>query len=254
MTFQEMMNWLNANQGILSVLLFLVSLIIGWVTGIFRALIRKPKFKIRVIPKMTFGCVFMTGEKYTPPKQGTYDVHKSAFVIYLEVTNVGSAPSELGKVKIGYFIDDGKRTLFKKRVWITETNILADFIIPTANGQAIKIPNLRQADPLFDHKYNGFLEVGKSIIGAAYFEQYSSWGNHYPRFDEKGLTDIKIEVKDAFGNKYHTKTKVPIRDIQELMRYNPAFGSSYALIDKDPENFDIEGAKEDAGGEKENGG
>jgi len=254
MTLQEITDWLNSNEGLLSLLLFIMSLIIAWMTGIFRALIRKPKFKIRVIPKMTFGSVFLTGEKYTPPRQGTYDVHKTAFVLYLEITNIGSAPSELGKIQIGYFIDDGKKTFFKKRIWIKETNILADFIIPTATGQAIKIPHLRQADPLVDSKYNGFLEVGKSIIGAAYFEQNSSWGNRYPRTDKSYIADLKIKVKDAFGNTYFTKTKVPIRDIRELFRYNPAFGSSHALIDKDVENLETEETKENVGGEQENSG
>jgi hypothetical protein len=106
MTLKEFIDWLNSNQGLLSFGLFLLSLIIGWVTGIFRAIIKKPNFKIRVIPKMTYGSVFLIGEKYTPPRQGTYDLHKTAFVIYMEVTNVGSAPSELGKVRIGYFLEE----------------------------------------------------------------------------------------------------------------------------------------------------
>jgi hypothetical protein len=138
----------------------------------------------------------------------------------------------------------------KKRVWIKETNVLDSFIIPTATGQAIKIPHLRQLDPLVDTTYNGFLEVGKSKIGAAYFEQYNSWGNHYPRVDDNSLTDIKIEVKDAFNNKYTQKVKVPILNIKELLRYNPAFGASHDLIDKDVEDLETEDKKDSAGGEK----
>ena len=59
---------------------------------------------------MTFGTVYLTGEKYEPPRLGAYDVHITAFVVYVEITNVGSAPSNLGKIKIGYYKDDGKKT------------------------------------------------------------------------------------------------------------------------------------------------
>src|SRR5688500_14217810 len=103
---QEFIDLLNTNEGVLSLIIFLVSLLIGWVTGILRALTRKPRFKIRLIPKMTFVVVYLTGEKYTPPGQGTYDVHKTAFAVYLSVTNVGSAPSEIGKIKVGYYRDN----------------------------------------------------------------------------------------------------------------------------------------------------
>jgi hypothetical protein len=121
--------WLNDNQGLLTIIIFFATIIAGWVSGIFRSLIKKPKFKIRVMPKMTFGTVYLTGGKYTPPGYGEYDLHVTAIVVYIEITNVGSAPSNLGKIKIGYYKDDGKKTWFQKRLWMHETNVLADFII-----------------------------------------------------------------------------------------------------------------------------
>lgn len=50
---------------------------------------------------MSFGAVFLTGQNYTPPGYGTYDVHQTAFVLYLEITNIGSAASNLGDMKLG---------------------------------------------------------------------------------------------------------------------------------------------------------
>jgi hypothetical protein len=250
MTLQEITKWLNDNQGLLTLILFFASLVLGWVSGIFRALIKKPKFKIRVVPKMTFCTVYLTGEKYTPPNQGTYDVHKTAFVVYLEITNVGSAPSNLGKTKIGYYKDDGKSTWFQKRLWIMESNVLADFAIPTGDGQSIRIPHLRYSNPQFDQTYNGFLEVGQSIIGAAYFEQLSSWGNNYPR-EKNGMVKIQVCVKDAFNNSYSKNATVPIKSLNEMLRYNPRFGFTQHLFDKDAvEDKIIEDKKENSGGTK----
>jgi len=249
---KTIIDWLNSNQGILSLILFFGSIFVGWVSGIFRSLIRKPKFKIRVIPKMTFGTVYLTGEKYTPPRQGTYDIHKTGFVVYLEITNIGSAASNLGKIQIGYYKDDGKNIFFQKRLWIPETNILADFTIPTGDGQSIRIPHLRQSDPKFDQKYDGFLEVGQSIIGAAYFEQSFRWGNNYPRVDDNGNAEIKIKVKDAFNGSYSTQVKVPIKELKDALRYNPTFGFTEHLFDKDVvEDKQTQLDKEDIGGAKQ---
>lgn len=246
---EKIIKWLNENQGLLSVIVFFSSIVIGWLTGILRALVRKPRFKIRVIPKMTFGTVYLTGEKYTPPRLGTYDVHITAFVIYLEITNIGSAPSNLGKVKIGYYKDDGRNTLFQKRLWITETNILADFSIPVGDGQVIRIPHLRQKDPQFDQNYDGFLEVGQSKLGAAYFEQSPRWGHNYPRRDKNGLVELKVCVKDAFDNSYSKTVKAPIKTLIECLRYNPRFGFTQHLFDKDQiEDKPTDDNKENQGG------
>ena len=199
---------------------------------------------------MTYGSIYMTGEKYTPPTLGTYDLHKTAFVIYLEITNQGTSPSTLGKIKIGYFKDDGKSTFFQKRLWIKETNVLADFSIPTGDGQAIGIPHLRQVNPTLGTSYNGYLEIGDSKIGAAYFEQSRSWGNFYPRVDKNGETEIKVVVKDAFGNKYSMKQKVKILELKDALRYNPRFGFTEHFYDKDVEDLENENAKDDKGGTK----
>jgi hypothetical protein len=247
----EITDWLNSNQGILSLFIFLATLIIGWVTGIFRALMKRPKFKIRVIKKMTFGTAFLTGEKYTPPGHGTYDLHKTAFVIYLEITNVGSAASSLGKIKIGYYKDDGKSTLFQKRLWINQSNILDVFAIPLGDGQFLSIPNLNQGSVNIDDPNRGFLLVGESIAGAAYFEQVFSWGNNYPRMDEKAYTNIKIKIYDAFGRRYSKKENVLMKPLTEAVRYNPKFGFTEHLFDKDKiKELETKTDKENEGGIK----
>ena len=91
----------------------------------------------------------------------------------------------------------------------------------------------------------------QSIIGAAYFEQTFSWGNHYPRVDDNEQTEIKIKVKDAFNGSYLTIAKVPIKLLKDAMRYNPAFGFTEHLFDKDViEDKQTETEKENSGGAK----
>lgn len=247
----KFINWLNSNEGFVDFLIFICTLFLGWVTGIFQALAKRPKFKIRVIPKMTFGTVYETGEKYTPQGLGTYDVHKTAFVLYLEIVNIGSAPSNIGLTEIGYYKDDGKSTWLQKRMWIKETNILDRFSIPTGDGQELRLPFLKQRDPEIENEKNSFLEVGQSIIGTNYFEQTSSWGNHYPRINDKLLTEIKVRVFDSFGNNYTTKANVPIKSLEVIQRYNSKFGFTEKLFDKDfIEDINFKDSKENKGGEK----
>lgn len=46
MTVQELIDLLNNNQGVLSLILFVVTILVGWATGIFRSLIKKPSLKL----------------------------------------------------------------------------------------------------------------------------------------------------------------------------------------------------------------
>jgi len=132
MKLEIIKEWLNSNIGVLNLLLFLLTLMIGWVSGVFKAIRKRPRFKIRIIEKMTYGSFFQTGEKYTPPTLGTCDLHKTAFVLYLEITNRGTADSKIGKIHVGYFPDTSKPKWREKRNWIVETNIISNFAIPIA--------------------------------------------------------------------------------------------------------------------------
>lgn len=244
----EFKNWLNNNIGVLNVILFLISIAFGIFSGIFKSIIKKPKFKIRIIPKMTFGSTFLTGETYTAIESENYGIHKTAFVTYIDVTNIGTEASTIGKIRIGYYVDDGKNTFFKKRVWVNESSVLDDFGIPIATGKCLVTPNIRRSRVEIEEQYSSFLEIGDSKNGICYFEQSSSWGNYYPRKDEEGLTDLKIEIKDAFGNKFSKRYKSRMININEALRYNSKFGFTDLLLDKDPENFYGISTKADSGG------
>ena len=72
--------WANANQGVLAIALFAATIFLGWVSGIFSALRRKPKLRIRTKEGPTFIYTFGTGQKF----QG-YDTHRTGIALYLEL-------------------------------------------------------------------------------------------------------------------------------------------------------------------------
>jgi len=240
MGFKEIQDLLNSNTGVLNLTLFFATLFIGWITGFFKQLIKRPKFKIRVIQKMSFGSEFTTGEKHQPEGQGIYDVNKLAFAIYLEITNVGSKPSSLGKIEVGYLkreIKEWHHRFYRKRVYVKESNVLDPFRI-NAGEQAILIPFLRQHDTILNLENSCFIDVGKSILGVAYFEQPPTWGNHVPDLDDNNKTLVKIKLNDAFENTYSTKFNLPMITLLEAKRFNPSFGLTEIVINesakKDP--------------------
>lgn len=249
---EELLDWLNSNIGVLNIIIFFATIAVGVFSGIFKSIVKRPRFNIRIIPKMTFGTIFLTGEKFTPPTLGTYDLHKTAFVVYVEITNIGTSASAVGKIRLGYYKDDGKSTFFQRRLWIRESNILDDFSIPTGDDKLLITPNLRQKNIEIEDRSSGFLEIGNSKIGTCYFEQSTSWGNHYPRRDENDLTDLILEVKDAFGNKYTKKFKAKIINFNQAKRYNSKFGLTHMLLDKDPKDFEAITKKENSGGNAKN--
>jgi hypothetical protein len=59
----ELINWTNINSGFLTLLIFVIILLFGWMSGIFNNLRHRPKFIIDIIPDPTF-CSVLKQERY----------------------------------------------------------------------------------------------------------------------------------------------------------------------------------------------
>jgi len=228
----DIVEWINTNQGIVSLLIFFATILLGWVSGIFSALRRKPKFKIELIPGPTFCCTFPTEKKHDH-----YDVHRTGVALYLIVSNIGSAPSSIADISIGYHwnLKPFSKLWIKNTLgwfWLHEqTVILADF--QTSIGDTTKYyPFLIQRSNVSGENTQTFLDVGRSLNGVVYFEQNDSWGGCYPVVrDSKVL--LKINVRDTFGNNHYAKFMVPAITLEEAKRFNPMFGKTWETIHKD---------------------
>jgi hypothetical protein len=53
MDIQEFTNWANQNQGLLAIILFFISLIVGWVSGFFKWVFSK--FRKKDVPFVSVG-------------------------------------------------------------------------------------------------------------------------------------------------------------------------------------------------------
>ena len=221
--------WSNDNQGVVSVAIFVITIGIGWASGIFSALRRKPKFKLSLIDGPTFCCTYPIGKTH-----GDFEVHRTGVALYLVVANVGSAPSSIENISIGYHWHLRPFSLQWLRhsvgwFWLTNQAVaLTDFQV--AIGQSIKVyPFLTQKNHLSPAKTETFLEVGRSTNGVVYFEQSDSFGGFYP-MARNGMVQMKVRVRDVFGNTHTSKFSVPSVTFDDARKYNPAFGKTLAEL------------------------
>lgn len=225
----SIINLANDNAGFLSIVLFLLTILLGWVSGIFSSLRKRPKYKIRILPGPTLCTTFKTGKEY----QG-YEVHRTAISVYLSISNIGSASSSIENVLIGYHwhIKPFSWLWIKSKIfwhWLKQpTNTLEDFQYDF--GGRVKIyPSLLQGVTATMKSPDTYLEVGKGVNGVIYFEQDDSWGGCFPS-PKKNMVKLKIAIIDTFGKKYTKIFWAPVVSPEEAQKYNPAFGVTLAVL------------------------
>lgn len=216
-------DWLNTNSGFVSVLIFLSSIIIAWVTGLFKFLRNKPNFRIEIIDQCTFGSIIDLKRKYK-----NLPVNKTAFAIYIRVTNIGRSASSIGKIKLGYLKSDFSIRPFTKRIWIDEIMSKTDFRVKFKNSDSIKIyPFLKQHNQYMQNEKDTYLSVGRSLNGVVYFEQNNAYGSYVPRFNKNGkTTNLKVIIEDSFKNKYSKKFDIELIEPDFAFKFNPLFGQT----------------------------
>ena len=219
----NIIDWCNVNSGFLSLVLFLATFIFGWISGFFKSIIIKPDFRIEGLKQCTFCTIIDLNETYKG-----LPVHKTAFVVYLKVSNIGNISSSINKVELGYYKSDFKTKFFSKRRWVKQTICKEDLKIELPDSDKLKVyPFLTQRNQLYSKEIDTFLEVGKQITGVVYFEEYEAYGNLMPRLESDNLVDIEVKIHDVFGNTFCKKIKIKYVEPKEAFRYNSCFGQTY---------------------------
>ena len=212
-----MIDWSNENAGFLGLILFIATIVMGWVSGIFKALRRRPKFVFSLNQGPTFTCTYETERKHN-----NQPTHRTAIALYIKLKNVGSAPSSISKVKVGYHNYSFKYSFFW--FWLDSVPALCDF--GHTVGENIRIfPFLMQPSAIGPYNTDTYLLEGKEINGVVYFEQEESFGSFFPKKDKNGLVKIKVAICDAFGKKYSKKFKINNIELARARKFNPEFGN-----------------------------
>lgn len=141
--------------------------------------------------------------------------------VYLGITNVGSAPTDLDKIIIGYKSTDRKIPFLWH--WLKyQTVCRSDFVMKI--GEDTKIyPNLMQRNQLTDNKIETYLKEGQRCNGMVYFEGDELYGNKIP-YAPENQSLIKIKVYDVYGKSYSKKAKIPKVTINAARKVCKKFG------------------------------
>lgn len=194
--------------------------------------------KINLLPGPTFCCTYLIGDKH-----GEYDVHRTGVALYMHIANIGSAPSSIERVSIGYHwnITPFSIQWLKYRIgWFWLHDQIAALMDFQANiGENLKIyPFLTQKSILSGESAETYLEVGRSTNGVVYFEQSDSWGACSPVVRDNNVK-LRVRITDVFGNKHEATFDVPVVSFEEARKYNPSFGKTLADLRGKPLPADI---------------
>lgn len=222
----DAIKWCNDNSGFLSLILFGLGLLLGWISGLFKSLIRKPRLTARFIEKMSFYSFFYTGKEHRPPGHSeSFALHKTGFVVYISIANIGSATTSIDKIHLGY-TRNSPRSWFRRRQWewLAQWHSGVPFMIPLNDDQVMVIPSLRTRVSLEAPGSGDRIDVGGSLIGAAYFEQPEAWGNLNPMQGKSEEIHVKIRIHDIYRRTYTFKTTLSQVPIEKAREYNEHFG------------------------------
>ncbi|WP_047416512.1 hypothetical protein [Cellulophaga sp. Hel_I_12] len=221
----QIIDWTNENSGFLSLVLFAATILFGWLSGLFNSLIKKPKLKVRFISKVCFYSTFYVDEKHEPKEGEIYDVHKTGFVIYASISNVGNMPTAIDKIYIGYK-KNKKFSLFERRkfIWLAQWHSFTPFKTKMKNDSDLIYQSLRIKNFPTDNA-NDYLRIGESITGTAYFEQVKAWGNFSPLQNDDKSTDIKLKIIDVYGRKFIFDYKLEYLELEKARELNENFGN-----------------------------
>ncbi|WP_263834228.1 hypothetical protein [Salinibacter sp.] len=229
---ENVIEWANANSGFVTILVFVATVVLGWLSGIFQALRNRPQFEIEKIEGPNFYSVHHTGRKHNG-----YSAHRTAIALYLSITNVGSAPSAIKSVSVAFRCDLRpfswqwfQHTLLWH--WLEHPTVaLEDFKVEI--GEKAKVyPFLLQGTASTLTSSDTYLRVGKSVNGVVYFEHREAWGGFMP-IEQNGKTKIKVRVEDAFGGSHSEVLEIPKVELSEARKWSSDFGRTYETLDQE---------------------
>jgi hypothetical protein len=128
---------------------------------------------------LNFFSFYYTGEEWTNPDSNEkFNLHKTGFVVYMSIANVGNMATSIDKINLGYY--PNKKGFFLKYIWLTQWHTIKPFTIPIVNDNFLYVQSLRVRNILLEESNKDFINIGASVIGVSYFEQQKVWGNFNP--------------------------------------------------------------------------
>lgn len=228
--------WLNENTGVITLVIFFITLLLGWLSGIFTALRNKPRLRIEVI----LGDNFLEYEDITAPS--FYSIvetgsifrgkicHRTCLALYLNIGNTGG-PTTIDAIKV-YF---RSRSNFGLGIGELQAVNTVDFIVDIGDWQKL-YPKLIGQSSMSSQSADLYLQKGATVKGVEYFEGDQCYESFHPigiRKPKKlkSYAKFKVVVFDTYGRKYRKRIKIPFATLTDALKFNAEFGTSKSRED-----------------------
>jgi len=221
--------WCNNNSGFLSLAIFVITLLLGWVLGIFKAILNKPDLRIERINGPSFSSTFPTGKIHDG-----FRTHITAASLYLKLTNIGNVPTNIEEIDIGYrfmykwftkaWFKYGLRRIYLRNVIFD----IGEFSVKLKDGSKYAYPSLFKKEQTEGITKGPYLKVGQSAKGVVYFEQIESFGGHFP-ININNIICFKLKIRDSFKRVYTKRLFINNVGIEFARSFFPKFGQAIDL-------------------------
>lgn len=222
----QIIEWSNSNGGWLALVIFVLGLVVTFLGRLWRKKqSTHSELKIEVIDQPTLCSSFDSKNV-----DENFRLHRTAFLIYLKITNVGNVPIQIDDIHLGYRSEGADDP--ESYRWITsETTMLEDYKLPMIDNKFKIFPFLKQSNADIPNSSKTYLLSGQCEIGLVYFEQEESKGKDYPYMDKDFTVSTKIRVHDTNGHCWETDAAVVKVKIDAIREHNPYFGLTREFIE-----------------------
>ena len=235
-SFDSTIIWLNENTGVITLVIFLVTLLLGWLSGIFTALQNKPRLRIDVV----LGDNFLEYEDITAPSFysmvetgstfGNKICHRTCLALYLNIGNIGG-PTTIDAIKV-YFRSKSNFGLDVGELQAVNT---VDFTVDIGDWQKL-YPKLIGQSSMTTQSTDLYLQKGAVVKGVEYFEGDQCYESFHPigirePNKQKSYAKFKVVIFDTYGRKYSKRFKIPFATLTEALKFNTEFGTSKSRED-----------------------
>lgn len=218
-------DWTNTNSGFVSILIFIATIVYGWLSGFFAVITRKSSLKVNFLPEGTMCSVVPTGKN----TRG-HDCFRFACSLYLELTNTGYRTIILDDYKLSYLAINNSKPVLIEHLTVCKS----DFLVDLGNGDVKVLPFLVQTSYLSASSSNDTLLSGYKKTGIIYFESPEYYGNYSPLVDEESCVEITLNLTDTLGKKYQYKNLISCIKLIKAQKTCKKFGMTYNdLINKE---------------------
>lgn len=206
----DFLNLLNNNTWVVAVTIFLLTILVWWISGLFSYIRNKPSLKIKryseIIPHF-----FVSGWlSLNKEKESWFEVERLVLFLWLSVSNIWFSDTTIESYRLEYEDINWKK---HKLVPMSLPEPLSHWI-----WEYQKVfPSLTTNYPHFWHNNSWKIDVGSNILWFLYFNIEYFWS--YQPLIKNNKISAKLFIEDVYWKTYQFKVDIVEKNIDYLSKF-----------------------------------